>query len=435
MSNRYVSTLHPLVCTLCLLSPSITQRHFSAIDNILVDDCLQQIFVFASSQWDSAASLAISQVSRHWRDVALSTPEMWTQVSIDEDSIDYSIPRPHVRRRCRTPSIYFPTVTIMLQNSSHYPLDIRINIPAFGTGRSWFRSFYVDLLASVLYPHRARIASFESTSVSWEHHNNLLDTFKGARLPLLRSFIVQCPYAKNQSSALEFPIVPPFKGDCPVPFVESAEFYPNLKEISFLGTVCDWTKFSGRNLTSITLAGIPCTARPTIQQLRSILSMSKDTLKELKIDGALPCEASNDDITVEMHQLESLSLSYALPSELSPFAKDIHFPALKNLEIRNLCPQVIMYAQTRTAFEDILHYFPLERIQEVKLSGMRFGSEKVHYGMFTEPEPLELLRRLGTKEPAWKLTFYIPHLGLQWVVGGDGHGRTTVTTSCPSNFV
>ena len=353
---------------------------------------------------------------------------MWTQIPIDEKSIDQSQSRPAIRRRprvCPTPWIFFPTVALMLQRSSPYPIDIRIDIPAYGSSRSWFRPFYIDVLASLLYPHRARIANFELTSVSWEHHTLILNIFKGARLPLLRSFTVQCPYAEEQEFSLEFPAVTHFYDVCPVPFGDSkksARFYPSLSEISLLGTFCDWTKFAGRNLTSITLAQIPYNGRPSVKQLRSILAMSKDTLKVLKIDGALPVGEFGDGIALEMHQLETLSLFYTIPHELSLFAEHIRVPALKNLEIGNidhlLTPSI--HTETQTAFKSILRHFPIEKLEEVTLSDMQFGPGAL-YGLLDHAEPLELLRRLG--KGLKKMRFEIAEECFLWDADAEGAER------------
>ena len=317
----------------------------------------------------------------------------------------------------------------MLRRSSQHPIDLRINIPAYGTGRSWFRSVYIDVLASLLYPHRARIASFEITSVSWEHHSLLLDIFTEARLPLLRSFVVRCLYVKDQEFTLEFPAVTHRQNVCPVPFVDSktsGRFYPNLKEIFLLGTFCDWTKFSGCNLTSITLAQIPFNERPTVRQLRSILSTSKDTLKVLKIDGALPSGEYEDGITLEMSQIETLSLFYTIPLELSSFATHFRVPALKNLEIVNLDGLFVppVHTETRTAFEKITRHFPIEKLEEVRLSDVRFGPGLYH-GLLAHAEPLELLRRLG--KGLRRMKFEVEEHCFVWFEGMEGAERSLET--------
>lgn len=328
---------------------------------------------------------------------------MWTQISLDERSFDRKV-RVRLRgQRPPNPEIVFPAVALMLLRSGKAPIELRINVPDVQYGRPWFTSIHTDLLRCLLLPHVARIASFEFTSSVWKNHAYLLDLFRGERVPLLRSVALSCQFQEDQEFELDFPKFTSFEGESPIPFADASNasfLYPSLKELSLLGINCPWRRYAGGNLTKITIARIPFAGRPTAKQLCSLLDMSKDTLKVLEIDGALPYKEVEDNITVEMRQLETLKLFYTTPRELSVFVNHIRAPAVKYLEIGNinhdLTPAVdaqTYYADTVTAFERILQNYPVEQILEVTMSDVQFGPGGLGE-MCTRSEPLEFLRRL-----------------------------------------
>lgn len=395
---------------------SVIQPPSAAID-LLVEDCLLQIFSIASSGWDATTLFAISQVCRHWRGLALSIPALWSQIGFGLTDTTSISPN------------YIHKADLMFQRSCQYPLYVRVIIPA-DIGQTWF--FNVTL-PNILSPHLSRIAMFDLANLSqtWGAHCLLLAMFARQKsLPLLRSFAVRCPHDKDQVFSTAYSIEALYAGTPPVPFVgaeNSAVSHPNLKEVTLDATFCDWTKYSGRNLTTLNLSMIPTFYRPTIAQLRTILTMSKDTLKVLKIAGALPREQRKENVIIEMGQLESLSLLYTIPYEIAIFTDSIRVPALKNLEIGNLgylltpaVPPLIhdrFYAQIAYVFRRILGEFPVENLEEVALLNVEFGSE-VLLGLLAHTEPLELLRRLEKGVQKMKVESGDGSFG--WVAGAEG---------------
>lgn len=199
---------------------------------------------------------------------------------------------------------------------------------------------------------------------------------------------------------------------CITPFVDAEDSttasFPNLREMSFLGTVCDWARYPGRNLTTTTIASIPLKARPSTAQLCSLLAMNKDTLTALQINGALPYDDDGDDIVdVELPRLDTLSLLYTTVCELIVFVDHVRVPALRKLEIENLNPDlpvwphnVEVHADTMDAFESITRCFPLEQIKDLRLANMRLGPAPIRFpmqgaeGMDHLPAPFQFMQRL-----------------------------------------
>lgn len=212
--------------------------------------------------------------------------------------------------------------------------------------------------------------------------------------------------------------LPPFMGS-----QNFATLHPNLKEIQLDGALCDWNQYSVDNLTTLVISTMPVKCRPPTSQLRPILSMSKDTLKMLKIAGALPRDRHTDDLTIELSHLETLSLFYTKPEELSTFVDYIQVPGLKNLEIGNLghrprCDQ--QYAHTVSAFRTIVAHFPVEKLEEVTLLDVHFGPGTLH-GLWVHEEPLELLSGLVQEKGVRKLKIEVKRDCFVWVAG-DGAG-------------
>ena len=340
-----------------------------------------------------------------------------------------------VTNRLRPNRHHFNLAQLHPQSRPHVPTlvpipSLRPSYNSCGHRATWF--FNVTL-PNILSPHLSRIAMFDLANLSqtWGAHCLLLAMFARQKsLPLLRSFAVRCPHDKDQVFSTAYSIEALYAGTPPVPFVgaeNSAVSHPNLKEVTLDATFCDWTKYSGRNLTTLNLSMIPTFYRPTIAQLRTILTMSKDTLKVLKIAGALPREQRKENVIIEMGQLESLSLLYTIPYEIAIFTDSIRVPALKNLEIGNLgylltpaVPPLIhdrFYAQIAYVFRRILGEFPVENLEEVALLNVEFGSE-VLLGLLAHTEPLELLRRLEKGVQKMKVESGDGSFG--WVAGAEG---------------
>lgn len=360
-----------------------------------MDDCLLHTFDLGSgSGWDLATLFAAPQVSRRWRLLAISNGAMWSQISINEKSIHHL---EYVRGSGAGPSgpsTVFPVVALMLQRSRQHTLDIRIRIPEFKA----FHSFHIDILVRLLFPHCTRIARFKAKSVSWKYHGHLLKIFTAESLPLLRSLDIQCPRpSEGGGIELGFPPNFPLRKVNLAPFV-NGQAAPNIKELCLLRTFCDWAKFASRNLTTLILSDIPFADRPTNVQLRSMLAMSQDTLKMLRIEKALPCKKGGDVDILEMPHLETLSIVYTLPHELSVFVDHIRLPALN---IGNVTPcqrpevQVELYRETLAVFKRISRHFPVAKLRSVTLCNVQFGPE-ASYGLLAHSESLEFLRRLGT---------------------------------------
>lgn len=382
----------------------------SLIDQLVVDDCLLEIFLFATSGWDSDTLFSISQVSKHWRYITLANSSLWTGISVDESSIDYSEEArlrtaPHIS----APYRIFPRVGMMLERSVNSPISVKIDISITRSGQSVFHPLAV-YLANLLSPHRGRIIFFQTKSASWTHHTTLAKVFTGDSFPVLRSLLIECPYKSRQEFQSLFPQTVRSDKLALTPLMDAEDSvtptFPNLRELSFFGTVCDWFKYPGRNLSTIVLAKIPCNARPSIAQLCSILAMSKDTLTVLQIHGSLPySDRENGVVDVELPHLETLSLAYTMPCELVIFLDHVRVPALKTLAIENLhttqpigAGAEMEYEDTLAAFEIMTRRFPLEQIEDLRLAGLMFGPPpelpEVVQSIDLLPTPFQFMQRL-----------------------------------------
>ncbi|KAJ7273136.1 hypothetical protein C8J57DRAFT_1316849 [Mycena rebaudengoi] len=88
-----------------------------------------------SREWRQPFPLPASFVSRHWRDVTLSFPELWTNIRISRHSRTWRL------------------AAIFLKRSQSQPLDISINLEAYSGGCAFIS---LSRILDVVGPHLAR---------------------------------------------------------------------------------------------------------------------------------------------------------------------------------------------------------------------------------------------------------------------------------------
>ena len=239
----------------------------------LPNELLVYIFLFATHCYDLSEAIlspiVVSQVCSRWRQVALSTGNLWTNLILTFPTSPGKLSR---------------TLT-WLSRSKTYPLDILLDF----RDSSWdwqenshtFRWKDMEAVVRLLLPHVIRWQRFELLTDTWAPIFTFLwYTRRVESAPMLRSIALsRCNAyfaAKGQGfepAALKQP-VPLFGGIA----------LDNLREVSFAGVHVDWSKSALRNLVALEFKYHARDVMPSLNEFIDILSACPD-LKRLTILG------------------------------------------------------------------------------------------------------------------------------------------------------
>ncbi|KAJ7273133.1 hypothetical protein C8J57DRAFT_1715404 [Mycena rebaudengoi] len=125
------------------MKPITQSSGIDALPNELLAVILKQVadLPAISREWRQPSPLAASLVSRHWHDVAISFPELWTNIRIS--------------RHPRT----WRLAAIFVKRSGSQPLDISLNLEAYSkkNTHSWPSAFIpLNTILDIVGPHVGR---------------------------------------------------------------------------------------------------------------------------------------------------------------------------------------------------------------------------------------------------------------------------------------
>ncbi|TFY82958.1 hypothetical protein EWM64_g1055 [Hericium alpestre] len=264
--------------------------------------------------------ISISHVCRHWRDISLQLPDLWTTLLIVRDRI------------------HFDFLDAFLQRSQSQPLDIivrwcprRYEDEVMGTPEA---SFAVPVLSvlSMLITHSPRWRSLDLIADTGDAVNFVLEQLRPLRVPLLRRLGLQYITAVPHETRYE-----PWQNMDPgVPF---DLFGAQLEELSIGAAYVDWDypisdALGLTGLKSLTLGNTFTEVNPTIPQLFTILSGCPN-LTTL-VCGAVDDEPIQLSIPIELGALQSLEFtSKDTPVQLFTFLQNLSAPMLRSFSLKS----------------------------------------------------------------------------------------------------
>lgn len=302
---------------------------------------------------DNSFQVTVSHVCKHWREVALETPALWSEIDLETGR--HAIPS---HRRAST----------YLSRSKGYPLSISIVVEeceddaSIYSGQSDHRppatNAQLQAILDLLLLHISRWREFKLDAEDYLYFFTLLNRLAAAPPALLLehlelNFLGEDPEPEEPS----FPH-PAHK----TPFVPFDNCAPRLQHVSLYGVHIDWdTTTFLKNLHYLSLAFHSRDVRPSFDDFFTILRSSPElqTL-DLCMSGPfgpphewptfLPPPPQDDhyhdphipalfasqphalDEYMALPKLHELKLSYQTPEELAAFFDRVSMPALHTLE-------------------------------------------------------------------------------------------------------
>lgn len=304
---------------------------------------------------DGSFQVVVSHVCHHWREVALETPALWSDIDLDTGR--------HGASSYRRALTY-------LSRSKGYPLSICIDVNEWDADDESVYSDYSDYplpttktqlknAMDLLLPHTSRWRKFKLVAESYIYFHEVLSRLSDApQASLLENLELHHFEEELEPEYLLFPY-PSYK----TPFVLFDNYAPKLRHLSLHGVHIDWhnTTFL-KNLHYLELAYLSQDVRPSFDNFFTILRSSPGlrTL-DLCMSGPsgyphewptfLPPPPQNDhyhdphvpasfvtrsntmDEYMVLPRLHELKLAYQTPEDLSAFFDRVSMPALHILEI------------------------------------------------------------------------------------------------------
>ncbi|KIM80219.1 hypothetical protein PILCRDRAFT_822741 [Piloderma croceum F 1598] len=323
-------------------------------------------------------TIAISTVSRYWRDVALSTPALWTDICVSTELPDDDDEESRQLRNTMKPNA--DRIATYLARSGNAPIDILISArdpdwdfsetevsadPQPQCDYDYFEIPYVHPFLStdmhtvldLLMPHLRRWRSLtiltDTCSPMHAALNRLSDpnagTLEGA--PLLESIVLKrCnEYIGSSTDFLPREL----KSTPEVPFAAllgrmGGDYLPQLRKLRLHGVHLNWTTLppllptTDGGLRSLELSEHPYEVRPTLVDFRRILA-SCPALHKLVVSVSGPIwdqddsmdgtSRSDESFPIALPHLKELILGYTDADDARQVLKNLEAPNVKSLTI------------------------------------------------------------------------------------------------------
>ncbi|KAG8220635.1 hypothetical protein J3R82DRAFT_2901 [Butyriboletus roseoflavus] len=340
-------------------------------------EVVSDIFGFTShsSHDPISQSIAISHVCRHWRQISLSMPSLWTSIFLSLPLTKSQLTRMSawiIRSRNRPLDIYmdFRDPCWDWDEASHIfgckAMDniIRFLVPQVSRWRS------IELLTDTWAP----IFTFLSCTVAIESAS-LLQTIRVARC--------------NEFFVAQGEVFRPANLAHPVAWFRGGAGLCHLRHVSLSGVHVDWARSGLAGLRELELKYHAHDVMPTLPEFRRLLSANAG-LKRLvvlgwgpRMDHTLENERGSDDLqTINLPQLEELEFGFVDVAYAIDLLSLFALPNLRVLSVEDVafgiqlcerqdCSQLFDHLVETSATERVLPYIPLSSLRELSLRSIR----------------------------------------------------------------
>jgi hypothetical protein len=303
---------------------------------------------------DDSFQVTVSHVCKRWREVAIETPALWSEIDVETGI--------HATPSYRKASTY-------LSRTKEYPLSISIDVNDWDPDDDSAYSFQSDhqsqasstqlqRIMALLLPHTRRWQNFKLSAEDYSHFHTVLSLLCDAPPASLLESLELHNFDEELRDGPHFFPDPSHK----TPFVIFDNDAPKLRLVSLCGVHIDWQKTTFlKNLHSLELSYVSQDIRPSFDDFFTILRSSLQ-LRFLDLCMAGPCEPPHDwpaflppppqsdhyhdphvpaafavqphtqDEYMTLPELHELKLSYQSPEELVAFFNRVSMPSLRILE-------------------------------------------------------------------------------------------------------
>jgi hypothetical protein len=370
----------------------------------LPNELLSYIFLIAThcleDRYEAILTpITISHVCSHWREVALSTGGLWTNLILT-----FPTSRGQLSR----------TVT-WLTRSQTYPIDIFLDFrdPSWDWEENSHTFHWHDMEAilRLFLTHVKRWSHFELLTDTWAPIFTFLwYTCRVESAPLLQSIsLSRCnAYLAGKGATFQ-----PVELKAPIPLF-GGRALDGLRDVSFVGVHVDWARSSLRNLTRLEFRYHASDVMPSLDQFVDILAACS-SLRHLSIIGWGPqfYKTSTRGTTsegegylegpqkvVQLRHLTSFSFGFIDVTYAVKVLSLFSFPSLESLTLEDVLSSLSpLENQDATPILNLLassygsgdYDFSLNRILSLQLHGLH-STESTFSHFFSS---LPRLRRLG----------------------------------------
>ncbi|KDQ08578.1 hypothetical protein BOTBODRAFT_564984 [Botryobasidium botryosum FD-172 SS1] len=334
----------------------------SIVESRLPPEILAHVFSVGVDPFDTSFPLLVSSVSKHWRDVALRTPELWQ----------------FFRFQFSTP---VEMLAAWLERSKACWFDFELQVddcPGFGAEDC-------RTAMEIVRPHLPRCRRLTLSVYDRECAQAVLLQCQGVTAPLLENLDVSLWDVAGGDQVNEACTI--FEGGT-----------PQLASLTTTGVSLNWDDSLFSGLTHLVIKGVPERKCPTLRQMCSILGKSP-SLESLELRGAgfaaseeVRAGDGGDGNTyalfpaalprVHLPAIQTMTLR-EIPSEFSsPLIASITAPALE-----------ILVAETESIMDDVSSMmlnigYQFTSLRRLTLCG----------GRYSVPTCVDMLRNLGDLE-------------------------------------
>ncbi|KAJ1303316.1 hypothetical protein OPQ81_011513 [Rhizoctonia solani] len=252
---------------------------------------------------------AVRRVCKLWREIAESTPSLWSSIIIDMHNP-------------------LNTTELRLQRSRCAPLDIQVVFTGRMTSAGSVTSTLMDAF-DLLRPHMQRWRSLRVQVPGYAHARAVLRSLSGSA-PLLEEFSLHIGTPQVSRNIRELPWMLEEANSLTTLSLSSVDFGWNNAALYF------------RNLSSIYLSDYWASSAPSSSHILCLIGVCSETLTELTLRNMSDCDSEEEQILlgelgyepqIILPRLKRATFYFSGCSRLSVLLSRLALPSLEYLEI------------------------------------------------------------------------------------------------------
>ncbi|KAG2353048.1 hypothetical protein BDR07DRAFT_1465900 [Suillus spraguei] len=310
--------------------------------NTLPEEIILHIFKLGVSCCNSQRridfAVSASHVCSSWRNIAFSCSSLWADITITADNMH------NVDGELSIENASLLRAKEFALRSGVFPLSVRLKL--FRTPNSVFIRQDATMIMNWLRQVLPRVKYLSVRCDTLQVARLVMTYLHATPMGTLETFKMK--YGSTVLSFRQSLLPPP-----PIHFLflagqneehPTVDFLPKLTRVEVSGFPVPWSQWSLTRLTSLSINFMTMHDRPSIDLLKYILTLNRETLEKVEIQGAIlqfENPPSADDLPTKLPRLMDLTLGYI--SQWEAITYFIHFeaPALKHLRLSDISRPIL----------------------------------------------------------------------------------------------